>query len=78
VGPDPERRLQGREAGAAIRDCLGRLVRPRRRAVVLHLQGHSATEVAELLGYGLKRADNLIYRGLKDLRACLGNKGKHP
>ncbi len=73
--PDPERQSSGREIGAAIRDCLGRLIRPRRLAVTLHLQGHSVTEVAGLLGWSPKRADNLVYRGLADLRGCLDAKG---
>jgi RNA polymerase sigma-70 factor, ECF subfamily len=75
AGPDPERCARGREAGRAIRDCLARLVTPRRLAVALHLQGHGVPEVARLLGWGEKRTDNLVYRGLADLRACLADKG---
>jgi RNA polymerase sigma-70 factor, ECF subfamily len=74
-GPDPERATAAREEGRAIRDCLGRLVRPRRLAVTLHLVGHSVPEAARLLGWSGKRAENLVYRGLADLRRCLGAKG---
>lgn len=73
--PDPERHAAGREVGKAIRGCLGRLVAPRRYAVTLHLQGHSVPEAARLLGWSAKKAENLVYRGLADLRACLISKG---
>ena len=73
--PDPERASAGREAGRAIRDCLGRLVPPRRHAVTLSLQGHSVPEIGKLLGWTAKKAENLVYRGLSDLRGCLGEKG---
>ncbi len=73
--PDPERRFVSREAALAIRSCLGKMVRPRRRAVTLHLQGHRIKEVGALMGWDPKRAENLIYRGLADLRACLERQG---
>jgi RNA polymerase sigma-70 factor (ECF subfamily) len=73
--PDPERCAEGREVGGAIRRCLGRLVKPRRLAVTLHLQGHSVPQAAQLLGWKAKRAENLVYRGLADLRECLAAAG---
>jgi len=73
--PDPERASVGREAGRAIRDCLGRIVAPRRHAVTLNLQGHSVPEIGKLLGWTAKKAENLVYRGMADLRSCLGEKG---
>lgn len=76
--PDPEERSEGREIGEAIRDCLGRMIGPRRSAVVLHLQGHSVPEIGKLLGWDGKKADNLVYRGMSDLRDCLGSKGVRP
>lgn len=76
--PDPEESSGGREIGEAIRDCLGRMVGPRRSAVVLHLQGHSVPEIGRLLGWDGKKADNLVYRGMSDLRDCLGSKGVRP
>lgn len=72
---DPERRSQSRELGRAIGECLGGLIRPRRMAVTLHLQGHRIREVGDLLGWNAKKAENLIYRGLADLRSCLEEKG---
>jgi RNA polymerase sigma-70 factor, ECF subfamily len=77
-GPDPERLAAGRQLGDAIRDCLKTLVRPRRVATVLHLQGHSVPEVAHLLQWSDKRAENLVYRGLADLRGCLERKQLAP
>jgi RNA polymerase sigma-70 factor (ECF subfamily) len=76
--PDPERHSVGRELGRAIRDCLKNLVRPRRLAVVLNLQGHTVPEVGRLLHWTTKRAENLVYRGLADLRLCLERRGIAP
>jgi RNA polymerase sigma-70 factor (ECF subfamily) len=76
--PDPERQAAGRQLGRLIRECLQTLVSPRRLAVVLNLQGHSVPEVGRLLRWSTKRAENLVYRGLADLRACLGGRGVAP
>jgi RNA polymerase sigma-70 factor (ECF subfamily) len=74
----PERVLELQRVGRDILGCLQHIVEPRRRAVTLHLQGFSRGEVAELLGCSQKRADNLTYRGLDDLRRCLRTKGHAP
>jgi RNA polymerase sigma-70 factor (ECF subfamily) len=50
-------------------------VRPRRIATTLHLQGHRIREVGDLMGWTEKKAENLIYRGLADLRNCLKSQG---
>ena len=47
----------------------------RQAAVVLALQGHTAAEVASLLGASVKNVQNLIFRGTADLRRCLEDKG---
>jgi RNA polymerase sigma-70 factor (ECF subfamily) len=73
--PDPERASAGRQVGRAIRDCLELMVPPRRHAVTLNLQGHSVPEVGKLMGWTAKKAENLVYRGMADLRDCLGTKG---
>lgn len=73
--PDPERHTASREVGRAIRDCLGLMIAPRRHAVTLHLQGHSVPDVGRRLGWTAKKAENLVYRGLADLRGCLNEKG---
>lgn len=72
---DPERASHSSEIGTAIRDCLSTLVRPRRLAVTLYLQEHTVPEIGKLLGWGSKRAENLVYRGLHNLRECLVSKG---
>jgi RNA polymerase sigma-70 factor (ECF subfamily) len=72
---DPERDASFRELGAAVRDCLGAMKRDRRLAVMLYLQDHSVPEAARVLGWSAKRTENLVYRGLADLRQCLARKG---
>lgn len=76
--PGPERSAVGAGMGRAIRDCLRSLVPPRRRAVTLHLLEHSVPEIARLLGWEEKRAENAVYRGLAGLRRCLAKKGWKP
>ena len=75
---DPEQDASLRELGAAVRACLLSMVRDRRLAVMLYLQGHSVPDAARLLGWAVKRTENLVYRGLADLRQCLLAKGHSP
>lgn len=75
---DPERDASFGELGAAVRDCLVSMKRERRLAVMLHLQGHPVPEAARILGWAVKRTENLVYRGLADLRQCLVGKGHRP
>lgn len=76
--PNPERVAASAEIGRGIQGCLGDLARDRRLAVTLHLQGHTVVETAKILDWPEKRAENLVYRGLADLRACLASKGIRP
>jgi RNA polymerase sigma-70 factor (ECF subfamily) len=81
VGTDrenPERRVQAERIGLGIQECLGRLAWPRRAAVTLWLQGCSVPEIAERRSWGFKRAHNLVYRGLANMRSCLESKGLAP
>ena len=71
----PHRELRRRQMGRAIQECLAELIRPRRLAVTLYLQGHRAKEAARLLGWETKRTENLIFRGRQDLQNCLEEKG---
>ena len=73
--PDPERIAASREIGRGISDCLSRMSRERRLAVTLYLQGHSVPEASRVLDWSAKRTENLVYRGLADLRDCLRAKG---
>lgn len=76
--PLPDATAQGHEIGRAIHVCLGELGRPRRLAVMLYLQGHSVRQAAALLGWTYKRTENLVYRGLANLRDCLSARGLSP
>lgn len=73
--PGPERTARSRQAHRAVIDCLERLQRPRRLAVTLYLRGHSAKCSARLLGWPYRRVQNLVFRGVRDLRHCLSSKG---
>jgi len=75
---DPESHTSYRQLGVAIRACLASATRDRRLAVVLYLQGHSVPEASRILGWDVKRTENLVYRGLADLRQCLLGKGHRP
>lgn len=75
VREDPERIAASREIGRGIVDCLARMGRDRRMAVTLYLQGHSVADAARVLEWTAKRTENLVYRGLADLRECLMAKG---
>jgi RNA polymerase sigma-70 factor (ECF subfamily) len=74
----PEAATALRQVGEGIQECLGRLIPPRRRAVALFLFGHTVPQVAGLLGWSAMKANNLIFRGLADLRRCLAAKGLRP
>ena len=84
VGPSaitdesPERVMASRDIGRGIIDCLARMKRERRLAVTLYLQGHSVPDASRLLDWPAKRTENLVYRGLADLRGCLMSKGIRP
>jgi RNA polymerase sigma-70 factor (ECF subfamily) len=75
---DPEQDASFRQLGAAVRCCLVAMKRERRLAVILYLQGHSVPEAARILGWSVKRTENLVYRGLADLRARLAERGYRP
>jgi RNA polymerase sigma-70 factor (ECF subfamily) len=75
---DPEAAARGREIGRGLRGCLAAMGGDRRLALTLRLLGHSVPEAARLLDWPEKRAENLIYRGLADLRLCLAKKGLRP
>ena len=78
-GPVDERGpLQAAVSGdlaRALNGCLRRLKENRRLIVGFHLLGHTLAESAELSGWDGKKVQNLLYRGLADLRQCLSAKG---
>lgn len=71
----PEDRAAGRSMARAVATALTRLATRRRRAVGLHLQGLTTSEVGRVLGWSEPKARNLVYRGLKDLRRELKEMG---
>jgi RNA polymerase sigma-70 factor (ECF subfamily) len=75
---DPERMVASVEIGQGIRCCLTKLKQERRLAVTLYLQGHTVAEAARILDWSPKRTENLVYRGLADLRDCLTCRGIEP
>jgi RNA polymerase sigma-70 factor (ECF subfamily) len=75
---DPERDSASGEIARGIVDCLSSLLRPRKLAVTLYLQGCTVREAAGRLGWSLHRTESLVYRGLADLRRCLARKGLEP
>lgn len=75
---DPERAAQSTRIVNGVRECLHEAPEDRRSALGLHLQGLSAAQIATALGWKQKRCENLIYRGLTALRACLRTKGLTP
>ena len=75
---NPERTAASKEVGRGIQHCLMQMKRERRLAVTLHLQGHTVPEAARILDWAVKQTENLVYRGLADLRECLMAKGIRP
>jgi len=71
----PERLAADRQTAQRIRGALSQLADNRRRAVGLHLQGFTSTEIGGLLGWSEPKARNLTHRGLKDLRRVLKHEG---
>jgi RNA polymerase sigma-70 factor (ECF subfamily) len=75
---NPEHEMRAREIGSGMRACLAAMSGDRRVALTLRLLGHTVPEAASRLGWEGKRVENLVYRGLADLRACLERKGLKP
>ena len=71
-------RSRARSSGSRSKSASKGWRRSRRVAVGLYLEGRGATEIAQMFQWKRKQADNLVYRGLADLRKCLGAKGFTP
>lgn len=70
-GASPERAAALAELADRIDRARRDLAPGRRRAVGLHLQGLTTSEIGDLLGWSEAKARNLVYRGLHDLRQRL-------
>jgi RNA polymerase sigma-70 factor (ECF subfamily) len=73
VNPQPEH--DARDLGRAIQACLLGIHVRRRTVVSFHLVGHDAAEIGQLTGWNTKKVQNLLYRGLDDMRRCLASRG---
>ena len=71
----PEQLAADHQTSERVREALARLPENRRRAVGLHLQGFTSTEIGRLLDWSEPKARNLTHRGLKDLRRLLEPEG---
>ena len=74
----PEEQLADAELGQTLREHMERLPSARREAVSLYVRGHGPSEIAQRFGCGTKRVENLLYRGLRSLRASLTHAGYAP
>ncbi|MEZ4453074.1 MAG: sigma-70 family RNA polymerase sigma factor [Nannocystaceae bacterium] len=74
----PEAQADARRIGLHIHACVDHLPEARRPIVALYLQGHGAAEIAKMIGAAYKQVENLLYRGLAQVRACLRGKGVEP
>jgi RNA polymerase sigma-70 factor (ECF subfamily) len=68
----------GPDLGLEIRECVAQVPPTRRTAVILHLQGFRLDEVAAILRKERKQIENLVYRGLTDVRRCLEGRERPP
>jgi RNA polymerase sigma factor (sigma-70 family) len=68
----PSRAPTEHDVLSALDRALVTLAVDRRVAVRLHLEGRSLDDIIEFTGWSPARARNLLYRGLDDLRAVLG------
>lgn len=75
---DPESSLRSRQIGLGIQACLALIMTSRRLPLTLYLQGMTVPESAKVLGWSVKKVENLVYRGLAELRGCLEKKGLKP
>ena len=75
VEMSPDRLAERQQIIGRVEAILGGFNDDRRRAVGLHLQGMTTTEIADVLGWSEPKARNIVYRGLKDLRNQLRAEG---
>ena len=75
LAASPPAEAEPLDVGFAIRQCLELLPESRRVTVTLYLQGSRSSETARAMSWKVKRVENLLYRGLEELRQCLSSKG---
>lgn len=70
-----ESTLVRREVAEAVHEALGLLAESRRGVVRMYLAGYDRFEIAALMRWNVGKTQNLLYRGLEDLRAILASRG---
>ena len=78
VRTTPEQQVSSQQLGREIHECLKEIKHERRLALALRLQGYSVSECAEQLGWQHKQTENLVHRGMADLRRLLAARGVEP
>lgn len=75
-GDDPEDNVLKTERSAILEKCLNRIAPQYREGLwLVYMMGQSHAEAAEIMGCGLKRVENLLYNGKKQLRLELEKEG---
>ncbi len=76
-GRTPSREVSLHEAEDAIRNVLAQLPEERQRAVQMRfIEGKSFDEISKVTGKTKPAVRSIIYRGLRQMRAQLGNSGR--
>lgn len=74
----PSRELSAQEARHAVQMALSMLPEDRRQAVRLrHIEGHSRKEIAGIMHTTEGAVNSLLYRGLNELRARMGDAARY-
>ncbi|MCI0445209.1 RNA polymerase sigma factor [bacterium] len=71
LGPSPHQTIETKQILDQVERILATMDENRRSTIKLYLQGMTSFEIAAVLGWSEPKARNLLYRGLKDLRAGL-------
>lgn len=69
--PSPHEKTETKQILNQVEQILATMDQNRRSAIRLYLQGMTSFEIADVRGWSEPKARNLLYRGLKDLRAGL-------
>ena len=68
----PDHAMERDHLARRLEGAVARLHERRRPVIRMHLAGYPREEIAEVLGWTEAKTRNLLYRGLADLRALLG------
>jgi len=71
----PERDVEASELAECVERAIQLIPESRRAVVRMYLAGYPREEIGQLMGWSEAKTRNLLYRGLNDLRAQLGEWG---